>query len=773
MVIKYMDEMNKINYAEALEYHSKGKAGKIAISPTKPLVTQQDLSLAYSPGVAAPCLEIAKNIDDIYKYTARGNMVAVISNGTAVLGLGNLGAAASKPVMEGKAVLFKNFADIDAIDLEINTEDPEEFINAVKYLNYSFGGINLEDIKAPECFIIEEKLKSCMDIPVFHDDQHGTAIIIAAGLINAAYLTNRSFSDLKIVVNGAGAAAIACIELLIALGADKSNIILCDTKGVIYKGRTSGMNKWKELYTQETNLRTLSEAMESANVFLGLSSKGAVSKEMVAKMAKDPIIFAMANPDPEITPEEIKSVRSDAIIATGRSDYNNQINNVMGFPYIFRGALDVRAKTINQEMKIAAAQAIAGLARKPVPEEVYKAYFGYKMVFGPDYIIPVPFDPRLITVVPLAVAKAAIDSKVAKITDFNINKYKKELESRLNPTSNYMSLLAEKIHNAPLKRIVFAEGEEEEVIMAAIMMRDDKLGHPIIVGRREKIAATLKKIGQDTNLDDIEIMNAAINKNLDKYIDYLYERLQRKGYLYRDCAKLVKTDKNIFAACMVACGDGDAILTGITKSYADSLEDIMKVISVKQNRRILGYSIMIAKEQNIIIADNSITEFPNSWELAQIAVQTAEIAKNMGMVPRVALLSFSNFGNATKEKTARIREAVKILDNFQDDDEPELNNMKLDFEYDGEMSVNVALNSNLRKLYEFCRLSGPANVLIMPSLNSAAISTELLQEFSSNSFIGPITNGFKYPVQILQTGATANDILKIATFACIEAAFSS
>ncbi|MCC8369412.1 MAG: NADP-dependent malic enzyme [Rickettsia endosymbiont of Oxypoda opaca] len=768
-----MDEMNKINYAEALEYHSKGKAGKIAISPTKPLVTQQDLSLAYSPGVAAPCLEIAKNIDDIYKYTARGNMVAVISNGTAVLGLGNLGAAASKPVMEGKAVLFKNFADIDAIDLEINTEDPEEFINAVKYLNYSFGGINLEDIKAPECFIIEEKLKSLMEIPVFHDDQYGTAIITAAGLINAAHLTNRSFSDLKIVVNGAGAAAIACIELLIALGADKSNIILCDTKGVIYKGRTSGMNKWKELYAQETGLRTLSEAMASANVFLGLSSKGAVSKEMVAKMAKDPIIFAMANPDPEITPEEIKSVRSDAIIATGRSDYNNQINNVMGFPYIFRGALDVRAKTINQEMKIAAAQAIAALARKPVPEEVYKAYFGYKMVFGPDYIIPVPFDPRLITVVPLAVAKAAIDSKVAKITDFNINKYKKELESRLNPTSNYMSLLAEKIHNAPLKRIVFAEGEEKEVIMAAIMMRDDKLGHPIIIGRREKIAATLKKIGQDTNLDDIEIMNAAINKNLDKYIDYLYERLQRKGYLYRDCAKLVKTDKNIFAACMIACGDGDAVLTGVTKSYADSLEDIMKVISVKQNRRILGYSIMIAKEQNIIIADNSITEFPNSWELAQIAVQTAEIAKNMGMIPRVALLSFSNFGNATKEKTARIREAVKILDNFQEDDEPELNNMKLDFEYDGEMSVNVALNSNLRKLYEFCRLSGPANVLIMPGLNSAAISTELLQEFSSNSFIGPITNGFKYPVQILQTGATANDILKIATFACIEAAFSS
>ncbi|MFY9589564.1 NADP-dependent malic enzyme [Rickettsia endosymbiont of Halotydeus destructor] len=755
-----MEEMNKINYAEALEYHNKGKPGKIAILATKPLVTQQDLSLAYSPGVAAPCLEIAKNIDNIYKYSARGNMVAVISNGTAVLGLGNLGAAASKPVMEGKAVLFKNFADIDAIDLEINTEDPEEFINAVKYLNYSFGGINLEDIKAPECFIIEEKLKSIMDIPVFHDDQHGTAIITAAGLINAAYLTNRSFNDLKIVVNGAGAAAIACIELLIALGADRSNIILCDTKGVIYQGRTSGMNKWKEMYAQKTDLRTLSEAMESANVFLGLSAKGAVSKEMVAKMAKNPIIFAMANPDPEITPEEIRSVRSDAIIATGRSDYNNQINNVMGFPYIFRGALDVRAKTINQEMKIAAAQAIAKLARKPVPEEVYKAYFGYKMVFGPDYIIPVPFDPRLITVIPLAVAKAAIDSGVAKITDFNINKYKKELASRLNPTSNYMSLLAEKIHNAPLKRIVFAEGEEEEVIMAAIMMRDDKLGHPIIVGRAERIEATLKKIGQDTNLDDIEIMNAAINENIDKYIDYLYERLQRKGYLYRDCAKLVKTDKNIFAACMVACGDGDAVLTGITKSYASSLADIIKVISPKVNNRILGYSIMIAKDHNIIIADNSITEYPTSEELAQIAIQTADIAKNMGMMPKVALLSYANFGSSDKEKMMRINDAVRILDSEQ-----------RDFEYDGEMSVSVALNPNSRKLYKFCRLSGAANVLIMPGLNTAAISTELLQEFSSNSFIGPIINGFEKPVQILQTGASANEILKIATFACIEAAF--
>lgn len=763
-----MDEMNKINYTEALEYHQKDKPGKIAISATKPLVTQHDLSLAYSPGVAAPCLEIAKSTDEMYKYTARGNLVAVISNGTAVLGLGNLGAAASKPVMEGKAVLFKKFADIDAIDLEVDTNDPEEFINAVKYLGYSFGGINLEDIKAPECFVIEEKLKSLMDIPVFHDDQHGTAIITAAGLINATYITNRKLENLKIVVNGAGAAAIACIDLLIALGADKSKIILCDTKGVIYQGRTEGMNKWKEAYANSTQLRTLEEALKDADVFIGLSVKGAVTKEMVSKMANNPIIFAMANPDPEITPEEIKQVRNDAIIATGRSDYNNQINNVMGFPYIFRGALDVRAKTINTEMKIAAAKAIAELARKPVPEEVYKAYAGRKMIFGNEYIIPVPFDPRLITVVPIAVAKAAIDSDVAKVSDFNLNKYKKELESRLNPTSNYMNFLAEKIHNAPLKRIIFAEGEEEEVIVAAIMMRDEKYGNPILIGRTERIEAKLKQLGQNISLDGITIMNAALTDKLEIYIDYLYKRLQRKGYLYRDCAKLVKTDKNIFAACMLACGDGDALLTGVTKSYVDSLEDILKVISRKANRRILGYSIMIAKDNNIIISDNCITEYPSSSELAEIAAQTAEIAKDMGIVPRVALLSFLSFGNSSKEKTARIREAVNILNNFSED-KLKLNDMEVDFEYDGEMSVKVALDSNLRKLYKFCRLSGPANVLIMPGLNSAAISTELLQEFSSNSFIGPITNGFEKPVQILQATASASEILKIATFACVEA----
>ncbi|WP_316353749.1 NADP-dependent malic enzyme [Candidatus Trichorickettsia mobilis] len=751
-----MDKINKSEYEKALKYHAQDRPGKIAVVPTKPLVTQQDLSLAYTPGVAAPCLEIAKNLDNIYKYTARGNIVAVISNGTAVLGLGNLGAAASKPVMEGKAVLFKNFADIDAIDLEVDTTDPEEFINVVKYLGYSFGGINLEDIKAPECFIIEERLNNCMQIPVFHDDQHGTAIIASAGLINAAYLTNRTFAEMKIVVNGAGAAALACIELLIALGAVSQNITLCDTNGVVYQGRTEGMNKWKEKYAIETKLRTLTEAMNGADVFLGLSARGAVTKEMVAAMALNPIIFALANPEPEISPESIKAVRSDAIIATGRSDYNNQVNNVMGFPYIFRGALDVRATTINQEMKIAASQALAELARSPVPDEVYKAYPDRKMCFGSEYIIPVPFDPRLISTIPVAVAVAAIASGATKITNLDCKAYKAELMSRLNPTSSYMNFLFEKIHKHP-KRIVFAEGEEEEVIKAAMMMRDDALGYPILVGRSHKITPMINNMGVEHNLEGIAIMNAAINPNLKKYIDALYSKLQRKGFLYRDCARLVKTDRNVFAACMVASGDADAVVTGLNKSYFNNFEDIAKVIQPKVGNRILSYSIMLAKEHQVLIADNAVNELPSSQELVELAIQMAGIAKNMGYYPRVALLSFSNFGNPMREEASRIQEAVKILDN-----------MKVDFEYDGEMSADIALNPELHKIYPFCRLSGSANVLIMPDLHSAAIATQLLQELGAGVFIGPILNGFEYSVQIVPMGSSASQILKIAAFAAIE-----
>ena len=753
-----MDKSKSPEYQNALEYHTLDKPGKIALKPTKPLATQQDLALAYSPGVAAPCLEIAKDVENIYKYTSRGNTVAVISNGTAVLGLGAIGAAASKPVMEGKAVLFKKFADIDSFDLQVDTDDPDKFIEAVRYLGYSWGGINLEDIKAPECFIIEEKLKKYMDIPVFHDDQHGTAIIAAAGLINALYLTGRKISEAKIVVNGAGAAAIACINLIISLGVNKDNVILCDSKGVIYKGRKEGMNKWKEEKAIDTNCRTLADAMKDADVFFGLSVKGAVSKEMIGSMADSPIIFAMANPDPEITPEDIQSVRDDAIIATGRSDYNNQINNVMGFPYIFRGALDVRATCINEEMKIAAAKALAELARKPVPVEVYRAYGSIRKSFGKDYIIPVPFDPRLISTISVAVAQAAISSGVAKIKDINIKEYKASLANRLNPTSSYMHFLYERIQHSPLQRIVFAEGEEEEVIKAAMMMRDEHYGIPIIVGREHKIKPIVEAMGHNHTLEGITIMNAAVNVNLEKYIDYLYSRLQRSGYLYRDCARLVKNDRNVFAACMIACKDAAALVTGTTKSFYNSLDDICKVIKPHRGKRILGYSIMLSCKHNIIIADNTVCELPDAKDTTEITIQIARIARLMGLDPRIALVSFSNFGNPMREKTLKIREAIALLDK-----------MDLDFEYDGEMSVDVALNPNLQKIYPFCRLSGPANVLIMPGLHSASISTSLLEELAGGTFIGPILDGFEYPVQIVGIGSSANDILKIAAFAAIDA----
>lgn len=749
---------NSLEYQKALDYHSQGSPGKVSLKPSKQLVSQRDLALAYSPGVAAPCLEIQKNHDNVYKYTAKGNMVAVVTNGTAVLGLGNLGAAAAKPVMEGKAVLFKKFADIDGATLEVDTSDPETFINVVKYLGESWGGINLEDIKAPECFIIEEKLKEVMNIPVFHDDQHGTAIITAAGLLNAVFLTNRKMSDVRVVVNGAGAAAMSCIDLAIALGVDRRNVILCDTRGVIYKGRTEGMNRWKEERAADTDLRTLEEAMKGADVFLGLSVKGAVSKKMVESMAANPVIFAMANPDPEITPEDIKAVRDDAIIATGRSDYNNQINNVMGFPYIFRGALDVRATAINEEMKLAAARALAELARKPVPEEVYKAYGHMKKKFGPEYIIPVPFDPRLITTIPVAVAEAAIESGVSKVESFDVKKYKTELASRLNPASNYMTFIYDKLKSSEKQRVIFAEGEDEEVVKAAIAMRDEGYGQPIIVGRKQKIDPIIDNLGAGYNLEGITVMNAAVNSRLDEYIDVLYAKLQRQGYLRRDIARLVKNDRNVFSACMIACGDADAMVTGIARSYYNNLDDIIKVIKPEENKRIMGYSILISNKENIIIADNTICELPSTDDLVAITLQTAEIAKSMGHVPRVALLSYSNFGNPMREKASRIRAAVEKLDA-----------MDLDFEYDGELSADVALNANLLKLYPFCRLSAPANVLIMPGLHSASISAGVMEALSGGILVGPILDGFEYPVQIVQMGSSATEILRMASFAAAEA----
>ncbi len=752
-----MKEKNSSEYIKALEYHNKPIAGKIALKLTKPLLTQYDLALAYSPGVAAPCLEIKKNVENIYNYTARGNTVAVISNGTAVLGLGNLGAAASKPVMEGKAVLFKKFADIDCFDVEVDCTDPDQFVNIVKNLGYSWGGINLEDIKAPECFLIEEKLKAIMNIPVFHDDQHGTAIITAAGLINALYLTNKKISQVKIVINGAGAAAISSIKLIIALGANKNNITLCDTLGVIYKGRTAGINKWKMEHATDSKDRSLSEAIKDADVFLGLSIKGAVTKKMIASMNKDPIIFALANPDPEIKPEDIMSVRDDAIIATGRSDYNNQINNLLGFPYVFRGALDVRASEINEEMKIAAAKELAYLARKPVPEEVYKAYGHSKKSFGREYLIPVPFDPRLIMTIPIAVAQAAIDSGVAKVSNFDIKQYKTNLYSRFNPTSNYMNFVYNKIISTKLCRIVFAEGEEEEVIKSAIIIRNEGLGYPILIGRKNKILSVVESMGESYSINNINIINAAISTKLDLYINTLYKKLQRKGFLYRDCVKMVKSDKNIFAACMVVCNDGDVIVTGLTKSYYSSLDDVLKMIDIKKKKRLMGYSILLSKKHNIIIADNNHCEFPTSEDLVDITLQAATLAKSMGYIPRVALLAFSNFGNPQKIKSKKVQDAIDILDN-----------MNLDFEYEGEVTPDIALSPNPKRIYPFFRLTAPANVLIMPNLESAAISTHLLEVLAGGVFIGPILDGLEHPVQIVPIGSSSTEIVSIAALAVNE-----
>lgn len=745
----------KVTDQEALDFHKQGIPGKVSLKPTKPLMTQRDLSLAYSPGVAAPCLEIHKDPQKAYDYTAKGNYVAVISNGTAVLGLGNLGSLASKPVMEGKAVLFKRFADIDSVDIEVSTEDPDEFINCVRFLGNSWGGINLEDIKAPECFIIEERLREIMDIPVFHDDQHGTAIITLAALINAAHITGRKFEDMKIVVNGAGAAGIACLELMKSFGIKNENAILCDTMGVIYKGRVANMNKWKEQHAIETESRSLTDAMRNADVFMGLSIKGAINPEMVASMADKPIIFAMANPDPEITPEEIMAVRNDAIIATGRSDYPNQVNNVMGFPYIFRGALDVQAKAINDEMKIAAAKSIAALARETVPEEVASFYAGKKMSYGKDYIIPVPFDNRLITTVPPAVAKAAIETGVAKKPIFDMEAYKLELGARLDPTYSSMNAIFDKVKHNP-KRIIFAEGEEEQIIRTAILWKNNGYGTPILVGREHKIKDVLNNISSDIDLTGIEIWNAGNieSEKLTKYIDYYYQKTNRHGNLYRDAARMVKSARNIFASCMLALGDGDALVTGLTRGYQITLDEIKSAIDIKKNSILFGYSILITAGKTIFISDTTVNESPNPEELADITIQTANLVRNYGHMPRAALLSYSNFGNSVKEKAKKIRDAIDVL-----------STKNTDFEWDGEMTADVALSVDLLHLYPFCKLTGPANILIMPALHSANISSKLLQEIGGGTFIGPMLAGLEKPVQIVQMGSTVTEILNIAAFA--------
>jgi malate dehydrogenase (oxaloacetate-decarboxylating)(NADP+) len=736
---------------EALQFHSLGRPGKLEVIATKPMATQRDLSLAYSPGVAVPVLAIAEDESRAYDYTTKGNFVAVITNGTAILGLGNRGALAAKPVMEGKAVLFKRFADIDSIDLEVSSEDPDEIVNCVKLLGKGWGGINLEDIKAPECFVIEQRLRELMDIPVFHDDQHGTAIIAAAGLLNALDLTGREIATTRLVCNGAGAAGIACLELLKAIGFKPENLILCDTKGVIYQGRKDGMNQWKSGYAVKTSARTLAEALDGADVFFGLSVKGAVTQGMVKKMAPKPIIFAMANPDPEITAEEVAAVRNDAIMATGRSDYPNQINNVLGFPYIFRGALDVRASAINMEMKIAAARALAELAREDVPDEVTSAY-GARPKFGPDYIIPVPFDPRLISFVPPAVAQAAMDTGVARKPIVDMAAYRHQLNARRDPVAGTLVHVFDRLRRQP-KRVVFAEGEEEQVIRAAASFVHQGLGTALLVGREDRVRQSAQENGIELG-EGIEIVNARLSTRNASYINYLYERLQRRGYLVRDCQRLVNQDRNHFAACMVALGDADAMVTGVTRNFSVALEDIRHVIDPKPGHRVIGVSVVVARGRTVLVADTAVTEMPGAHEIADIAIEAAGVARRLGYEPRLALLAFSTFGHPQGERSARVMEAVKILDG-----------KRVDFEYDGEMAADVALNPELMTAYPFCRLSGPANVLVMPAFHSASISTKMLQELGGAMVIGPLLVGLDRPVQIVQLGAKDSQLVNMAALA--------
>jgi len=735
---------------EALFYHETIRPGKIEIVASKPMATQRDLSLAYSPGVAAPVEEIAKDPANAAKYTARSNLVAVISNGTAILGLGNLGALASKPVMEGKAVLFKRFADVDSIDLELDTEDPDKFIEAVALMEPSFGGINLEDIAAPECFIIEQALRERMNIPVMHDDQHGTAIIAAAGLINACEVTGRKLSDCKMVVNGAGASALACTALVKAMGIRHENVIVCDRSGPIYPGRKD-VDQWKSAHAVETEARSLEEALDGADIFLGLSAAGALKPEWVAKMADKPIIFAMANPTPEIMPEEAKAVRPDAIIATGRSDYPNQVNNVLGFPFIFRGALDVRATAINEEMKIAAAEAIAKLARERVPEEVAAAY-GVTHQFGTDYIIPAPFDPRLIEVVSSAVAKAAMDSGVAldRIEDWD--EYRMSLKARLNPTTAALTNIYELARKEP-RRMVFAEAEEEVVLRAAIQFRDFGYGTPILVGRTEKVREKLVELAVD-DPDDWIIENSKLSDKVPAMVDYLYKRLQRRGYTERDVGRMVNQERNVFAALLVALGHGDGMISGLTRTFAQTAREIGRVLDSKPGAIPFGIHMMIGKNHTTFMADTTINERPTAEELAYIARETAQVAKRMGHEPRVAFLSYSTFGNPSGQWLENIRNAVALLDAENPG-----------FEYEGEMAPDAALNPKVMALYPFSRLSGPANVLIMPGLQSANLSAKLLRELGGDATIGPMMIGMEKPVQIAPMTAIAPDVLTLAVLA--------
>ena len=743
---------NRITAEEALAFHLEPTPGKFEITATVPMTTQRDLSLAYSPGVAVPCEAIAANPQLAYDYTNKGNLVAVISNGTAVLGLGNLGALASKPVMEGKAVLFKRFADVNSIDIELDTEDTEAFINAVKLMGPTFGGINLEDIKAPECFIIEQRLKEEMDIPVFHDDQHGTAVICAAGLLNALKISGKKIEDVRIVLNGAGAAGIACLELLKAMGARHNNCIMCDTKGVIYQGRTEGMNQWKSAHAASTDARTLSDAMKGADVFLGVSAKGAVTQDMVASMAPDPVIFAMANPDPEITPEEAHAVRPDAIVATGRSDYPNQVNNVLGFPYLFRGALDINARAINDEMKIACAHALANLAREDVPDEVALVY-GKNLTFGRDYIIPTPFDPRLIHTIPPAVAKAGMNTGVARRPIIDMEAYEQGLKSRLDPTANIMRGINARAR-ANQARMIFAEGDEPKVLRAAVIYQRQGFGKALVVGRHDDVKAKLVAAGLEDALDELEVVNAANTPHLESYKSFLYERLQRRGFDTKDIHRLAARDRHVFAALMLAHGHGDGLVTGATRKSAHVLDQINHVFDANAKGGAAGITALLHKGKIVLIGDTLVHEWPDATDLANIAESGARVARHLGLEPRVAFVSFSTFGYPVSERAEKMQQAPNILDG-----------RGVDFEYEGEMTVDVALNVASQKNYPFLRLTGPANVLVVPARHSASISVKLMQEMAGATVIGPILTGLDQSIQIASSTSTTNDILNMAILA--------
>ena len=753
-----MTKKSKIDHysdKEALDFHIKGKSGKIEVNSSKPLTTKRDLSLAYSPGVAAPVKEIAKNPEAAYDFTSKGNLVAVVSNGSAILGLGNLGSLASKPVMEGKAVLFKRFADIDSIDIEVDSSNTEEIINTIKNIGNTFGGINLEDIAAPDCFIIEQKLKELLDIPIFHDDQHGTAIITTAALINALNISGKKIDEVKIVVNGAGASAIACTNLFKSSGVKNENVIMCDRKGIIYKGREN-VDQFKSAHASETKLRTLEEAIKGSDVFLGLSAKDVVSKKMIKSMAKNPIIFACANPDPEIKPEDIQEVRSDAIIATGRSDYPNQVNNLIGFPYIFRGALDVRAKEINEEMKVAAAKAIALLAREDVPDEVVSAYGGDRPKYGKNYIIPSTFDPRLISVIPLAVAKAAMKSGVARKKIEDLDLYKDELINRLDPSMSLMQGINAKIRKSP-KRVIFAEGEDKNMLKAAIEFGKNKLGIPILIGAEKRIKEQLKIIGLDENFN-IEIVNSTDKNKRERYVKYLYKKLQRDGQLERDVDRLVRNDRIAWGSSMIACNDADAMVTGNIRHYAASIEKLKKVVDSRPGEEIFGMTMMVSKGKTILVADTNVRDFPTSERLVDVSISCVRVARLFGFEPKVAFLSHSTFGKPVSKNTKHVRDAIDLL-----------KKKGVDFDFDGEMQPDVALNPIYQEIYPFSKIVGKANILIMPALHSAAISTKLMKSFGGAKLIGPLLIGLGLPIEVAPLRSSTSDILNLASIA----AFSS